>query len=73
MLKKMAYPRLAEHMSIHRQHERQLDKNTPHLVRVRHASQRSIEAALYLRSILIDYFFRKDIANESHVMMARGT
>ena len=73
MPKKMTYPQLAEHRSIHRQHERQLDENTRHLVRVRHASRSDIETALYSRSMLIDHFFGKYIVYKSHVMKARGT
>jgi hemerythrin len=72
LLRKAEYHRLAQHRSIHRQLERQLDEIIRHLVRAQRASRGDVEAALYLRSMLIDHFFRQDIAYKSDVMRSRG-
>jgi hemerythrin len=73
ILKKTAYPQLSQHRALHRQLEQQLDEIIRQLVLVHRASRGDIEAALYLRSMLIDHFFRRDIAYKSHVVKARGT
>jgi hemerythrin-like metal-binding protein len=72
ILKKTAYPQFSQHCALHREIERQLDEIIRQLVLVHRASRGDIEAALYLRSMLIDHFFRRDLAYKSHVMKARG-
>jgi hemerythrin len=72
VLERTAYPKIAPHRSVHRHLRRQLDDLVGHLVSVQHASRTDIEAALYLRSMLIDHFFRKDIAYKSHILSSRG-
>jgi hemerythrin len=71
VLNRTAYPQFAQHRSVHRQLEWQLDDIVGHLVRVPHASRTDIEGALYLRSMLIDHFFRKDFAYKSHILKSR--
>ena len=72
VLKKTGYRQLPQHRSVHRQLERQLDDIVGRLVRVRSAARADIEGALYLRSMLIDHFFRQDIAYKSHVLRSKG-
>jgi hemerythrin-like metal-binding protein len=68
MLKKTAYPRLPQHRADHGHLVRQLRDIVGHLAEVRRPARRDVEATLYLRSMLIDHFFRKDIAYRSHVL-----
>jgi hemerythrin-like metal-binding protein len=72
VLERTAYPQFARHRSIHRHLRQQLDELIGHIVRVPRASRTEIEAAIHLRSMLIDHFFRKDIAYKSHVLRSRG-
>lgn len=71
MLNKTAYPRLRQHRADHGRLVRQLHDIVGHLAEVRRPLRRDVEAALYLRSMLIDHFFRKDIAYRSHVLKSR--
>jgi hemerythrin len=66
------YRQSHQHRSNHRALERQLDEIIGHLARAQRASRGDIEAALYLRSMLIDRIFRKNIAYKSHLMRSRG-
>ena len=72
VLERTAYPQFAHHRSVHRHLHQQLDDLVGHLLLVPHASRTDIEAALHLRSMLIDHFFRKDIAYKSHILRSRG-
>lgn len=72
ILKATAYRQFSQHRALHRELEQRLDEIIRQLVLVHRASRGDIEAALYLRSMLIDHFFRRDIAYKSHVMKARG-
>jgi hemerythrin len=71
MLKRIGYALLPQHRTIHRELARQLDNIAGHLARITQASQADIESALYLRSMLVDHFFRQDFAYKAHVLEAR--
>jgi hemerythrin-like metal-binding protein len=72
LLKKAKYALFNRHQADHRHLVAQLDDIVEHLTGLRRASRAGIEAALYLRSMLVDHFFRKDIAYKSHVLASRG-
>jgi hemerythrin-like metal-binding protein len=71
VLKKTVYARFNQHQADHRHLVGQLDDIVEHLAGQRRASRADIEAVRYLRSMLIDHFFRKDIAYKSHVLISR--
>jgi hemerythrin-like metal-binding protein len=65
------YPGLSKHRGEHRDMTRRLDDIVQHLAGVHQASRTDIEAALHMRSMLLDHFFRKDFAYKLHVAAAR--
>lgn len=72
VLEDVDYADLPQHRTDHRLLERQIREILEHIVRVKEATRTDVEAALFLRSMLVDHFFRKDIAYKSHVLNVRG-
>jgi hemerythrin len=67
----IAFPGLSKHRSEHRNLVRRLNEIVAHLRRVQQATRTDIEATLYLRSMLVDHFFRKDFGYRPHVAATR--
>lgn len=72
VLEQARYPQLRQHRAEHRRLTQQLADIIGHLAEVTRPSRTDIEATLYLRSMLLDHFFRKDIPYKSHLMTSRG-
>jgi hemerythrin len=72
LLERLAYARLSQHRAEHQRLIGELDDIVEHLAALQAPSRGDLEAALLLRSLLLDHFFRKDFAYKPHVMAARG-
>jgi hemerythrin len=66
------FERLAPHKAEHRFIEQQLDKILTFMKNVTTPSQAETEAALLLRSTLVNHFFCYDIAYKTHLLRLRS-
>ena len=73
VLQNSKYGKLAAHERQHRYIEQQLDDVLASIGAVTRPSRAEIEAALFLRSMLIHHFFRYDLAYKSHLQRVRST
>lgn len=72
LLQGTGYDKLATHLQEHRRIEELITVLLEVIENVSEPSRREVEAALFMRSLLVDHFFRHDIAYKSHVMHVQG-
>lgn len=72
LLQQTRFGHIAAHLEEHRRTELLLSILIEAIESVTEPSRQHVEMALFVRSMLVDHFFRYDIGYKSHVMNARG-
>jgi hemerythrin len=72
VLERAMYDRLLSHKTEHRLIERQLDSIVAFIADSQAPSRAETEAVLLLRAILVNHFFRHDIAYKAYLSRPRG-
>lgn len=71
ILERTQYPKRKAHVTEHRRIGRQLDYAVACVAEAADFSTEGVEAAWFMRSVLVNHFIRYDIAYKSHVSAAQ--